>query len=273
MHFRCLWNGMFDRHRAEITVMLFTGHSLPWILTLSHIVSQARPHQWNMHFRCLWNGMFDRHREEITVMLFIGHSLPWILTLSHIVSQARPHQWNMQLPRLWNGMFVLAIFYADKSPSSFFFDTYSLSVSFLGCKALCIGISFLILSSIRWILPLFISRMVLNTRPRDKFASYKGDSETSSLVSCSFLVLLRSFIIILSCHRRVYPWPSLATSPYRSSRLVGLQGHIPYPHISAECMFELVVLLLPGHMWGSLGVPHFWARPCLSSSDLHFWFV
>ena len=29
MHFRCIWNGMFDRHRAEITVMQFTGHSLP----------------------------------------------------------------------------------------------------------------------------------------------------------------------------------------------------------------------------------------------------
>ena len=29
MHFRRLWNGMLDRHRAEITVMQFTGHSLP----------------------------------------------------------------------------------------------------------------------------------------------------------------------------------------------------------------------------------------------------
>ena len=28
MHFRRLWNGMFDRHRAEITVMQFTGLSL-----------------------------------------------------------------------------------------------------------------------------------------------------------------------------------------------------------------------------------------------------
>ena len=28
-HFRHLWNGMFDRHRVEITVMQFTGHSLP----------------------------------------------------------------------------------------------------------------------------------------------------------------------------------------------------------------------------------------------------
>ena len=29
MNFRCLWNGMFDRHQVEITVMQFTGHSLP----------------------------------------------------------------------------------------------------------------------------------------------------------------------------------------------------------------------------------------------------
>ena len=29
MHFHRLWNGMFDRHQAEITVMQFTCHSLP----------------------------------------------------------------------------------------------------------------------------------------------------------------------------------------------------------------------------------------------------
>ena len=28
-HFRCPWNGMFDCHRVKITVMQFTGHSLP----------------------------------------------------------------------------------------------------------------------------------------------------------------------------------------------------------------------------------------------------
>ena len=60
----------------------------------------------------------------------------------------------------------------------------------------------------------------------------------------------------MSCRQHGYPWPSLTTSPYRSSPLAGLQGYIPYPHISAECMFELVVLLLPGHMWGSIGVHH-----------------
>ena len=66
----------------------------------------------------------------------------------------------------------------------------------------------------------------------------------------------------LSCRQHRYPWPSLATSPCRSSPLVGLQGYIPYPHIAAVCMFELVVLLLLGHMWGSIGVHHLWACPC-----------
>ena len=45
-----LWNGMFDRDQVGITVMQFTGHSLPvhqsmsvpWDFTLSHIVIQAR---------------------------------------------------------------------------------------------------------------------------------------------------------------------------------------------------------------------------------------
>ena len=59
------------------------------------------------------------------------------------------------------------------------------------------------------------------------------------------------FIIIMSYRNHRYPWPSLATSPYRSSPLARLQGYIPYPHIAAECMFELVVLLLPGHLWES----------------------
>ena len=46
------WNGMFDRHQSEITVMQFTGNSLPvyqsmsvsWdFFTLSHFVSQFPP--------------------------------------------------------------------------------------------------------------------------------------------------------------------------------------------------------------------------------------
>ena len=44
------------------------------------------------------------------------------------------------------------------------------------------------------------------------------------------------------------PETSLATFPYRSSPLAGLLDYIPYPHIVAECMLVLVVLLLLGHM-------------------------
>ena len=36
--------------------------------------------------------------------------------------------------------------------------------------------------------------------------------------------------------------------PCRSSTPAGLHGYILYSHIAAVCMFELVVLLFPGHM-------------------------
>ena len=80
-------------------------------------------------------------------------------------------------------------------------------------------------------------------------------------------------IIIMSCRQHGYPWPSLATSPYHSSPPAGLQGYILCPHIVAVCKFELVVLLLHGHMWGSIGVHHLWACPCFSSSVPRVWFV
>ena len=80
-------------------------------------------------------------------------------------------------------------------------------------------------------------------------------------------------IIIMSCRQHGYPWPSLATSPYHSSPPAGLQGYILCPHIAAVCKFELVVLLLLGHMWGSIGVHHLRARPCFSSSVLRVWFI
>ena len=62
--------------------------------------------------------------------------------------------------------------------------------------------------------------------------------------------------IIMSCWQHGYPWLTLATFPYRSSPLAGLLDYIPYPQIVAECMFVLVVLLLLGHMWGSIRVHH-----------------
>ena len=76
-----LWNGMFDRHQAEITVVQFTGHSLPvhqsmtvsQDFTLSHIVSQARLRQWNMQRPRLWNGMFGRVEGQYTT--FVAENL------------------------------------------------------------------------------------------------------------------------------------------------------------------------------------------------------
>ena len=51
------------------------------------------------------------------------------------------------------------------------------------------------------------------------------------------------------------------------------QDNIPYPHIAAECMFVLVVLLLHGHVWGSIRVHLFEFVPaspavsCMSGSS------
>ena len=60
----------------------------------------------------------------------------------------------------------------------------------------------------------------------------------------------------MSCRQHGYPLPSLTTSPYHSFPPAGLQGYILCPHIVAVCKFELVVLPLHGHMWGSIGVHH-----------------
>ena len=75
------------------------------------------------------------------------------------------------------------------------------------------------------------------------------------------------FTIILSCHQHRYPWPSLATPPYRSSLLAGPQGYTRYPHRATVCKFVLVALLLLGHAKGSTGVHHLWARPYFSRQD------
>ena len=77
----------------------------------------------------------------------------------------------------------------------------------------------------------------------------------------------------LSYHQHGYPWPSLATPPYRSSFLAGPQGYIPYPHRPALRTFELVALHLLGHVKGSIRVHDLWARPCFSSRVLYIWFV
>ena len=47
----------------------------------------------------------------------------------------------------------------------------------------------------------------------------------------------------MSCWWHGYPWPSLATFPYRPSPQAGLLDNIPYSHIFAECMFVIPLFL------------------------------
>ena len=90
---------MFDCHRAEITVMQFTGHSLPvhqsmtvpWDFTVSYIVSQARLRQWNMQLPRLWNGMSGRVEDQYTTLSLypIEHIL--CMSLSSIIAIRKSH--------------------------------------------------------------------------------------------------------------------------------------------------------------------------------------
>ena len=79
----------------------------------------------------------------------------------------------------------------------------------------------------------------------------KANSKNTSKLSCVWRNVF-IIIIIMSCRQHRYPWPSLATSPYHSSLLTGLQGYIPYPHIAAVCMY--VRAGRPAFAWPYAGV-------------------
>ena len=72
-----LWNGMFDRHQAEITVMQFRGHSLPvhhsvaaqWDLHLVPYYQPSSPARFLSINRYLWNGMFARAEGQNTKII------------------------------------------------------------------------------------------------------------------------------------------------------------------------------------------------------------
>ena len=76
-----LWNGMFDRHQADIAVMQFTGHSLPvhqsmtipWDFTLFHIVSQARLRDffpW-LPSECVTSAVFGMAGSKVNIQQFV----------------------------------------------------------------------------------------------------------------------------------------------------------------------------------------------------------
>ena len=92
-----LWNRMFNRHQAEITVMQFTGHSLPvhqsmsvpWeFFSSSHFVSQFPPTRFPLltvigmcHFLPVHHlGMaFLAGYEGQNITVFISWSISWTL--------------------------------------------------------------------------------------------------------------------------------------------------------------------------------------------------
>ena len=53
------------------------------------------------------------------------------------------------------------------------------------------------------------------------------------------IIIIIIIIIIISRYQHGYPWPSLATPPYRPTLPAGLHGYIPYRHRAAVCRSEL----------------------------------
>ena len=60
----------------------------------------------------------------------------------------------------------------------------------------------------------------------------------------------------MSRHQHGYPWPSLATPPYRPLLPAGIQSYILFRHRAAAYRFYLVVLPLIVHVKGSIGLQH-----------------
>ena len=94
-----LWNGMIDRHPAEITVMQFTGHSLPvhqsmsvpweffYFVPFHQPISARAISSHNCHYNVSlpsgaspWNGIFGRVEGQNTTlysMLVLHTSVSW----------------------------------------------------------------------------------------------------------------------------------------------------------------------------------------------------
>ena len=98
-----------------------------------------------------------------------------------------------------------------------------------------------------------------------------GESGTGFSVNPNVYIYIN--IIVMSRHPHGYPWPSLATPPYRPLLPAGLWGYIPYQDRAVVCKFGLVLLLLLVHVKGSTGLNHLWACSYSSSSVPHVWFV
>ena len=95
----------------------------------------------------------------------------------------------------------------------------------------------------------------------DKNQSFFVHSHVITSIIHHHVVTLAQISLTLSRH---FPLSFIASG--RSSGLHPVSSH-------SCCMSGLVIPLLLGHMWGSIGVHYLWARPCFSSCVLHVWFV
>ena len=73
------WNGMFDRHQAEITVMQFTGHSLPVHQSMSVPlgflpcpISSAKPTYAISFHNCHWNVSLPSGAPPLEWQIWLG---------------------------------------------------------------------------------------------------------------------------------------------------------------------------------------------------------
>ena len=79
-----LWNRMFDRHQAEITVMQFTGHSLP--------VRQSMSVPWEFFNSSHFISQFPRTRFPLITAIRMCHFLP-VHHLGMAGPKAKIQQW------------------------------------------------------------------------------------------------------------------------------------------------------------------------------------
>ena len=210
----------------------------------------------------LWNKNYVVYG-EITVVLFIlCFKLQSDVQCRIMLSKAATCAWksSMKTPGTRQSETCKAIFSKNHAGRK------------VGFRLVCFNLSIIFSRlSTKWFLSFSISAKYSKIFPRSS-----GENVCRKLLEIKnnrIFIIIIIINIILSCHQRGYPWSSLTTAPYRSSLPAGPQGYTPYSQRAAVCRFELVALLLLGHVKGSIGVHPLLARRYFSRRVLHVWFV
>ena len=154
----------------------------------------------------MWDGVYKSFKATIELgfffpFLFSSYCYSIVYRVVSIVSDGCNQSSFVFFYVVFESLYrcVNAVFDAGKSSTSSFLDTYSLSTTTLGCNALCMVISFLVLWSI------CLSSSLVHFRNGREYLT-RGTAEVfiplmrflqESFVSSSFLVLLRYSFWIL----------------------------------------------------------------------------